>query len=621
MRLSNKTLRSALVAATTLTVVVSCDENLPTGPDAFAARLEIGVTSDTIIVGDSSKAQARAIGPNNVLISDLTFSWTSSSATTLGLASTDPATGRTRTLVALKPGLSAVTLTLPDKRFTTNPTTRPTTVVVGGVKVLSSRDSTLSAVNDTGFAIATSLVKNNGALVNRASQGIRWVHQGTRTTVVGTGDTIRYIAKSNGADTLIATHDFCLKSAKCADTVVARVNQVLTMSLSTHTFQVWSFSDSVAPTVTVADRRGNGLAGTTVRFVPVTAADSAIVAVTPPIGTSNPVTGIVASPRLVSTGNGTARVAVRAIAPDGSTIIATDTVTETVRQVARRILVEPQRAALSDLESIPFAALARDARGAPIADATVTATAVGTVLTGGNIGPNPVNTPTSVATITPTLTGIALPENNPQAPQIGVVVLQSSIDIIAPDTVKIGATSRPVSTTLLDSSGAPAVNVAVRFTSTGGVIPAPVFSDGAGNVLVTWIPPNVSGTYTLTGTRDVTGTSPLDSIGIVVIRRRVVVIPDPVNTTAAAGAASIAINTQTTITVVVRDVLGQTVTTAVPGDVTVAATVGNLGAGSCTNGVCTFTYTAPAAPGPATVTVKIGGVNVTNSPLSLTITP
>src|SRR6476659_8144294 len=152
--------RPALFAAATLTVLLSCDENLPTGPDEFAARLEIGVTSDTIIVGDSSKAQARAIGPNNVLISDLTFNWTTSSATTLGLASSDPATGRTRTLVALKPGLSAVTLTLPDKRFTTNPTTRPTTVVVGGVKVLSSRDSTLSAVNDTGFAIATSLVKN-----------------------------------------------------------------------------------------------------------------------------------------------------------------------------------------------------------------------------------------------------------------------------------------------------------------------------------------------------------------------------------------------------------------------------------------------------------------------------
>ena len=617
--------RPALFAAAALTVLLSCDENLPTGPDAFAARLEIGVTSDTIIVGDSSKAQARAIGPNNVLISDLTFNWTTSSSTILALGSADAAAGRTRTLVAVKAGLSNLTLTLPDKRFTTNPTTRITTVVVGGVKVLSSRDTTLSAVNDTGFAIATSLVKNNGALVNRASQGIRWIHQGTRTTVVGTGDTIRYIARANGADTLIATQDFCLKSAKCADTVIARVNQVLTMSLSTRTFQVWSFSDSVGPTVTLADRRGNGLPGASVGLIPVGPADSLIVKVAPPIGTSNPATGLVAAPRLVSIGNGTARAAVRAIAADGSTIIATDTVTETVRQVARRILVEPQRAALSDLESIPFAALARDARGSAIADATVSVTAVGTVLSGGNIGPNPATTPTSVATITPTLSGIALPENNPEAPQVAVIVLPSSINLIAPDTVKIGATSRSVATTLLDSTGAPAVGVAVRFTATAGVIPAPVVSDATGNVAVTWVPPDVSGTYTLTGTRDVNGTSPLDAIGVVVIRRRVVVIPDPATTTANAGALSIPVNTQTTITVVVRDVLGNTVTSAVPGDLTVAADFGTVSAGSCTNGVCTFTYTAPAVPPPTvTVTVKVGGANganVAGSPITLTITP
>ena len=101
--------RLALFGAAAMTVVLSCNENLPTGPDAFAARLEITVKSDTIIVGDSSKAQARAIGPNNVLISDLTFDWTTSSAATLGLASSDEASARTRTLVAIKPGQSVVT--------------------------------------------------------------------------------------------------------------------------------------------------------------------------------------------------------------------------------------------------------------------------------------------------------------------------------------------------------------------------------------------------------------------------------------------------------------------------------------------------------------------------------
>jgi hypothetical protein len=35
--------------------------------------------------------------------------------------------------------------------------------------------------------------------------------------------------------------------------------------------------------------------------------------------------------------------------------------------------------------------------------------------------------------------------------------------------------------------------------------------------------------------------------------------------------------------------------------------------------VCTATYTAPATAGADAITVKIGGVNVLNSPLALTI--
>jgi hypothetical protein len=613
-----------MFAVATLTVLLSCNENLPTGPDAFSARLEIGVTSDTIIVGDSSKAQARAIGPNNVVISGLTFNWTSSSATTLGLASSDEANGRTRTLVAVKPGQSVVTLALPDKRFTTTAATRNETIVVGGVKVLSSRDTTLTAVNDTAVAIATSLVKANGALVNRVSQGIRWIHQGTRTTVVGTGDTIRYIARANGADTLIATHDFCLKSAKCADTVIARVSQTLTMSLTQHTFQVWSFSDSVGPTVILADRRGNGLAGTSVRFIPVTPADSTIVKVAPPVGTSNPTTGLVAAPRLVSIGNGTARVAVRALAPDGFTAVATDTITETVRQVARRIMVEPLRASLSVIDFIPYVSRARDARGAIIDDATTDVVAVGTVVGGGRIGPNSPSTPTSVATVTPTLSGIALPENNPDAPQVGVTVLQSVVNLFSVDTVKAGLTQRLVTVSVLDSNGTPAVGVTVRFTVSQGAVPAPVISDGNGVVVVSWFPPDITGSYTLTGVRDVPGESAPETIaGTTIIRRTAVVLagaPDAVKSSASASPTSFPVAGTTTVTVNVRDAFNNPVLNVVPGDLTIAATQGTFSAGACTNGVCTFTYT-PAATGAATITVKIGGVDVTNSPLLLNITP
>ena len=618
--------RLALFGVGTLTVLLSCDEHLPSGPDAFTARLEIGVTSDTIIVGDSSKAQARAIGPNNVLISDLTYTWQTSSAATLGLASSDQANGRTRTLVAIKPGQSVVTLALPDKRFTTTNATRTQTVVVAGVNVLSSHDSILTAINDTARAIATSLIKRNGALISAASQGVRWIHLGTHTTVVGTSDTIRYIARTNGVDTLIATHDLCLRSAKCADTVVVHVSQSLTMQLSAHSFQVWSFSDSVGPTVTIADRRGNGLAGTTVRFIPATPVDSTIVKIAPPVGTSNPVNGLTAAPRLVSIGNGTARVSVRAVAPDGVTAIATDTITETVRQVARRILVEPLRATVSVIDSIPVAARARDARGAIIADATTGMVVNGTAMVGlTQLGPNAANTPTTVATLTPTLSGIALPDNNPQAPQIPVTILPSIVNLFAADTVKAGITGRQVFVTVLDSTGAPAVGVTVRFAVSRGTAPAPVVTDGNGIAAVSWFAKDSTGSYTLTGIRDLgVGAVLNDSAGAIVIRRSVVVVagtPSVTKSSVTVGATTLTVSTATTVTVTVKDAFNNPVLSVVPGDLTMAATAGTLSGGACSNGVCTFTYTAPAAAGPATITAKIGAVDVTNSPLALTINP
>ncbi len=616
--------RPAMFAAAAVTVLLSCDENLPSGPDAFSARLEIGVVSDTIVVGDSGKAQARAIGPNGVLVSGLTFNWTTSSSATLGLASSDSASARTRTLVGVRAGQSVLTLTLPDKRFVTTGATRNETVVVGGVKVLSSRDTTLSAINDTAFAIAASLVKSNGTLVNRVSQGIRWVHLGTRTTVVGTGDTIRYIARANGADTLIATHDFCLKSAKCADTVIARVSQVLAMSLSTHALQVWSFSDSVAPTVIVADRRGNGLAGTTARFIPIDVPDSAIVKVTPVLGTTNPATGVVATPRLVSIENGVARVIVRALAQDGS-IIATDTISETVRQVARRIMVEPQRASLSVIDFIPYVSRARDARGAIIADATTGVTSSGTLINAVQIGPNAPSTPPSTATITPTLTGVALPENNPDAPQVAVTVLPSFVDLVRVDTLKAGLTAHLIGVTVLDSTGAAAAGVVVRFSVSHGTPPAPVTTDGAGFAQVTWLPQDSTGSYTLTGVRDRPGaTTVADTAGTTVIRRSAVVqagAADATKSSVAATATTVPANGTTTITVTVKDSFNNPVLTVAPGDLTMATTNGTLGAGTCSAGVCTFTYTAPAAAGSAIITAKLGTVDVFNSPLPITITP
>jgi hypothetical protein len=625
-----RTARIGLVAMAPLFVAVSCNENLPSGPNTFGATIKINVAHDTLVVGDSSVAQAVATDDNGRTIQSLTYTWSSADATILALAdpgsNVDATAGRTRTLVGKKTGHSIVTLALPDPRFVVSNVARNETVVVGGVKVLSTRDSTLTAVNDTGFAIAAGLVRANGALVTRVSQGLRWVHLGSHMTVVGTGDTVRYIAKSNGADTLIATHDLCLASAKCADTAIVRVSQQLSLTISQRSFLVWSFSDSVGPTVTLADRRGNGLAGTTVRFIPQTAADSAVVRVTPPLGLSNPATGAIAAPKLVSIGNGTAKVNVFALAPDGFSILGIDSVTTIVRQVARRVAVEPLRGLVTFIDSIPIKPLARDARGAEIADATVTAVATGSAFNNGIwLGPNPFAASGTQATVTPTLTGVALPSSNPLAPQVAVITDPAVITLGALDTVIAGTTTRVVSTTVLDSNAVAAVGSWVRFRASAGVTPDSVPVDGNGLATVTWVPPNIAGPYTLTGVRG--KPTPLtalsDSAGRIVMRRSTVVIasdPDASTSTVTVSASSIAINGTATITIVVKDQFGNTVKTATPTSFVMTPTRGALGPASCNQGVCTATYTAPTTAGGDTITVTILGIGILGSPIVLTIT-
>jgi hypothetical protein len=613
-----------------LFIALSCSENLPNGPNTFAATIKIVVPHDTLVVGDSSAAQAIATDGAGRTIQSLSFVWASADSTIVGFATpaatSDGSSGRTRTFVGKRTGRSVVTLTLPDPRFAGSPAPRTETVVVGGVRILTTHDSTLTAVNDTGVAIAASLVRSNGALVTRASQGIRWIHLGSHTAVVGTGDTIRYIARSNGADTLIATHDFCLITAKCADTTIARVSQQLAMSLSAHAFRSWSFSDSVGPTVTIADRRGTGVAGTSVRFVPVTSSDSAVARVSAAVGTSNPVTGLVASPRLIAIRNDSALVRVFGIGPDGITIVGTDSITDIVRQVARRVQVEPLRTVATVIDSIPYRALARDARGAVIGDATVTTSTTGITLGPVFAGPNPAGSTSTQGTLTPNLTGIALPELNPSAPQVPVIVDPAIISLVPFNSVTagnaIGATM-----TVLDSNGVAAAGSWVRFRVSGGVAPDSVQVGGDGVASVVWAPPTIPGRYTLTGVR---GAPPSlvvgsDSSVRTVLQQSVVVVaagsPDPTKSTVTVSPTSIPINGPATVTVTAKNASGIVVTTATPADFTITATRGTIGAATCTLGVCTATYTAPATAGGASISVKMLGVEIVFSPIALTITP
>lgn len=621
--------RLALCLCASLTLVAGCDENLPNGPETFAAALRIKLTSDTLVVGATRAAQAEAVDAAGNVIQSLTFNWASADTTILGFSppaspTPDVTAGRATTLLGRRAGRSVLTLSLPDSRFAFTPATRTQTVVVGGVRILSTHDSTLTSINDTAVAIAAGLTMVNGQLVTRPSQGIRWVHLGVRTTVAGQGDTVRYIARSNGADTLIATHDFCLAGAKCADTLIARVAQRLFLTVAPRSFLAWSFSDTLAPAVTLADRRGVGQAGTFIRFEPATAADSAVVRVTNVVGSSNFTTGLMATQRLVSQGNGSANVRVIAIGSDGS-IIGIDSVTETVRQVARRVNVEPLRAVLTETDSIPILLVARDARGAAIGDATVAIAGSDLPLHGIWAGPRSDITVNTFAAITPSISGIALPQNNPLAPQIAPFIDPAAITVVPLDTVKAGSSTktRIVTTTVFDSSGAPAVGTLVRIRVTGGTANDPVTVDVNGSASVTWTPPDIAGNYTLTGTRaTTTGLATLaDSAGRIVMRRSVVVIPsdpDASQSTVAVSPGTIAASGTATVSITVRDIFGNIVKTATAANVSATATSGTIGSFTCTNGVCTATYT-PTATGTFNITGKVMGVDVSNNPAVIVV--
>jgi len=192
------------------------------------------------------------------------------------------------------------------------------------------------------------------------------------------------------------------------------------------------------------------------------------------------------------------------------------------------------------------------------------------------------------------------------------------------DTVKAGATTVIATMTVADSNVGAAAGSFVRFRTSAGGIPDSVQVGSGGLASVAWAPPNLAGSYTLTG---VVGSPavPLvstDSSVRTVLQRSVVVIasdPSATKSTVSVLATSIAAGGTTTVTVVVKDQFGNTVTTATPADFTVTVAGGIIGGMACTLGVCTATYTAGAA-GPGSISVKILGIEILFSPLALTIT-
>jgi len=320
-------------------------------------------------------------------------------------------------------------------------------------------------------------------------------------------------------------------------------------------------------------------------------------------------------------------VLVRGIGPDGS-IVATDSITLTVRQVARRVAIEPLRALVSSSDSVPIRPIARDARGFTIADATIAANAVGVTLNGIWAGPTaiPGIAAATQGTITPVLTGVALPSNNPQAPQVAPSIDVAAITTLKTDTAVAGTTQRVSTVAVLDSNAAAAVGKSILIRAQGNR-PDVVTVDASGNATIDWTPPDVAGRYTLTAVRQAASLVTLsDSAGRIIVRRSVVVTPDvssALTSTVSITAQTVAVNGTLTLTITLKDRFGNLVTSALGNEFTLAAQAGGgtFAAPTCSGGVCTVVYTAPAAAGTDTISVKVFGVDIQNSPIPITITP
>lgn len=614
--------------ATTAALVWACQENLPSGPDTITVAMSVTGWKDTLVVGATNVATAKTVDGLSREIQDLHYAW-SFTDSTVARFTIDASTPGKSVVTGLKPGATTASVSLPDARFVVTPVTKNLRVVIAGLAVLSAHDTTLTAINDTARAIAGSLVQSGTGLVSRAGQGIKWIQRGAgAVSVVGTSDTIRYIARTAGVDTLIATHDYCLAGARCADTVLVRVQQVLRLALSSKSFLAWSVGDTAGPSIVLADRRGTGSALASIRLVPVTAADSALVTLTSALGSTNPATGAMAAPKMVSAGNGTARVAVVGRNADGSTADS-DTITFAIRQIAVRSSVEPLMSQLTEIDTIPVKVVARDSRGFAISDATfVTAVSPGLTLDGGMLT---VTTPTGLpfaGSIVATVNGVALAASNPGAPATVLAVDTSVVSVLSAIALSADAINRAqgIALVLRAPGGLPLASRWVRFTATAGVLSSDsVLSDGSGNITVTWTPSTAAGRQILTGVLRPTGSvvPTTDSAGLIVVRRSVTIAPGvavAARSTLSIRAVSFLAGDTASAVVRVRDAANNLVTSTVPADVAFLVAGGTLGVTTCDVGVCSALFTATTPPA-GSINAQLAGVDVGGSPVAFTVSP
>jgi hypothetical protein len=617
----------ALSVAALALVAISCSEKLPLGPTGFSVSMAIKNLPDTIVIGDTKVAAAEVKDAAGAVIQKLQFTWTLSDTSVLGLGTADTDSGRTRTIIPKRGGVSGVTLTLPDSRFVVAPISKQVRAVVAAIAITSTKDTTLTAVNDTLTLRATGFAKSGTTTVARANTGLTWtLLTSGATTLTATGDSARLIALGNGTDTLIVRHTSCLAGARCADTAFVRVNQALKLTLTSPALTAWSFGDTVFSAATLKDRRGNGQVGTVLRFVPRTAADSAIVLTTALTGFNTPSNGTMSVSRFVTRGNGTANVIVRAFNA-ANVLQDTAAMTVKVRQIATRASVLPLTASVTDGDSIPLKPAAIDARGNAIGDATIALTANGVTLTSTTwaLGAAPIAS--NIGTVFSAVSGVALASNNVGAPSVTLAVDTAQITSIPLITAVAGSDSakQTIGVFAQTYGGAVLGTTWVVFKSNGGTLaPDSVLTGVSGNASVLFTPSTASGRRTMTAVLRRGGAAPVtaaDSAGLILARRTVRILggaATAVNSTVTANDTVLVSGATTTVIITGLDSFGNPAGSLAASDFVTSVAQGTLGAFTCIANRCSATYTAPAASvGTDQISATIGGTAITGSPVSI----
>jgi adhesin/invasin len=539
----------AIVAAI-VAVAVACNEGFVTGPSRPPLTISLGNWTDTLVLGDQRPLGIVVLDPEGREVLGTHVRVTVAAPNVLGTDSVRVATSGSVQLSPRRTGTTGVTVSLDDSRFEPASTVVQSTVVAAGVRLLGARDTTLTSLGDTSLVLASALARaQSGAsatLVPIAGQGLAWTRIGRgAVALVGTGDSVRLVAATPGTDTLVASHDICLRGARCADTLVVHVEQqAQNVVMPTDTLWAWSLGDSVAPRVELADARGNAIAGATLEATPVSAADSAILGVNTDVGVPAVSRGMVAqagimrdaigapSPQvaslpLVARANGTSHVALRALATDGR-VLGTSQVVVVVRQIARTLRVAPSEADVTAGDSIPVLLEAFDARGHVIADAAFApAMSAGAYRSGRVLVA--ANAPAGTEYLAATVTGVAAPSTHANAPVADPAPDSARVIVRVPPPVAAGDTASAegnlLEATVLGADRRPLAGAWVRFAvPAGSIAPDSVLSDADGIVRARWVLPTTAGRYTATAIV-LGGAARADSAGDIVLRRTTTVVP------------------------------------------------------------------------------------------------